>query len=115
MINLILAILIVLSIGVFASIMTLMGDYKYYKKTYKELPNLIFTKAHDSLYNQVTSQNRNVIWFANKNDFKIGPFNYIHNSFITYLNPYTLYWFYRYKKWFNKHCKHLKKDIYYEK
>lgn len=101
--------------GVFASMITLMRDYKYYKRTYDELPNLRFREAYNSLYNQVISENGNVIWFANKNDFKIGPSNYIHNTFITYFNPYTLYWFYKYKKWFNTNCKHLKKDIYYEK
>lgn len=101
--------LIALGIVILSSILTLIPDYKYYNKTYKELPNLIFKEASCSRYNYVASKDHKVIWFANEDSFKLTNIHYIHNSFYTYLNPYSLYWLIKYKKWFKQNCNHLKK------
>lgn len=106
-----LLLLVTFSILSLASVITLWSNFKYYKLVYKSLDVNNFTPAYDSEYNLVYSKDGNMIWFSNKNAFLLDDKRgvYIHNSFVTFLNPYSLYWFLKYKKWFNDNCAHLRK------
>ena len=90
---------------------------KYQSLTYKKLKAENFNKCKfpelAKRHNQVTDNSKTfndfeIIWFTNRNDFKIGPNHYLDNMIFTYLSPYNLYWYIKYKKWFNKNCSHLK-------
>lgn len=106
MIGLIYLLLIIL-LFVFSAILTLFLNWKYYKSIYNTLEVKNFEKANNE-YNQVKTKNDKIIWFVNKNDFKLNDGVYLHNSIVTYFDPYSLYWYIKYKKWFNENCNHLK-------
>lgn len=94
---------IVLFICICISSVVLIDDYKYYSRTYKELPKMKFYINGPHIYNSKYGEPRGeFVWFVESNDFKVGPWNYVHNNLMTYLSPYSLYWLIKYKNWFKK-------------
>jgi hypothetical protein len=87
----------------FSSFLTLCGQYTYYKKYYDELPNFTFV-INDINGKQARIESQ--IYALNTN-FVIMPsgsimFNSNHmlsHSYVTYFDPYSLYWLIKYKKW----------------
>lgn len=103
MIILTIIIILVLS-GIIASILVNIPDYKTYKEVYYKLDEINFKTCIDLIVSDDIYHN--IIWFTDKNDFKLSNNVYIHNDFIlTYLDPYTLYWFIKYKRWFKNNPK----------
>jgi len=107
MIHIVYALLIVLLLFMFSSFLTICGNYKYYSKIYKELPIYTFVVNDcNGKYNKATSQiyalNKSFIYFGKNNSICLDDRVYIHNNCITYFDPYTLYWYIKYRKWFKK-------------
>ena len=101
--------LFVLFVFSFASCIVTFSDWKYYKKVYKSLPNQQWYRNSNQIYNYnhnfltgYNSKPDSIVWFFGENSFKIEYGIYIHNIFITYLSPYSLYWYIKYKRWFKK-------------
>jgi hypothetical protein len=119
--GILIAVSILPAIIMFASIIVCFPVWKDYKRFYKKLPTLIFLPIDKYGFGQISDTTDTVIWFTDDNSFKIGKGNYIHDSFFTYFDPYSLYWLIKYKKWFKQNCSHLKEikkeefaDWYYE-
>ena len=98
---------------------TLWHDFKYYKKTYDELPNMKFCWFNPKFFgtqiysfNPLMKNRDKFIWFVQTSDFHLEGTSYIHNALFTYFSPYTLYWFIKYKKWFKKNVEYRNGDIY---
>ncbi|MFW6009558.1 MAG: hypothetical protein ACOCP8_09880 [archaeon] len=105
LLTILLTILIILIVLMIVSTFTSLTLYSFktYKKTYKKLDKLKYYLNYDQIYGFEEGKNEKlVIWFIKNNDFYLGNGEYLHNFFISYLSPYTLYWFLKYKKWFNK-------------
>lgn len=84
-----------------ASIIVLAGNWKYYKKTYKKLPNMRWIKNHEQYYGDYNPTNEDyVVWFSDTDDFRLNRGVYLHNSFVVFFDPYSWYWLVKYKKWF---------------
>ena len=95
--------LIILSIIILSSILVLFVNYPYYKKIYNELNKYEFIIDDDLVYTKDFS----FVWFIKDNDFKLTDNVYLHSFFVTYCDPYSLYWLIKYKNWFNKNVKSL--------
>lgn len=93
----------ILSILILSSTLVLFVNYPYYKKIYNQLSNYEFIIGEDIVY----TKNRSFIWFIKDNDFKLTNNVYLYSSFVTYFDPYSLYWLIKYKNWFNKNVKPL--------
>lgn len=112
-----LILLIILGVLLFAFILTTiftisLSDYKEYKKTYRELPNLKFVKNFTHVYD---SEDRGFVWFSDRDDFKmIDCFEvYLHNDiWIKVFNLYGEYWRRKYVKWFKENVNIEELDIY---
>jgi len=102
--------LIFLGVFVITSTIELSSDFKYYKSVYKTLDVENFNHAFNKKYNQIHSKDYSITWFANKDTFLLSEREgvYLRNNFFTYLSPYSCYWYFKYKRWFNKNCSHLK-------
>jgi hypothetical protein len=88
---------------ILSSMITLSGAWKYYKITYNKLPFLTPYLNHDMVCFQEKKHSENdIIWFSDKNDFKISSNKYLHGFFITYFDPVSLYWLIKYRKWVKK-------------
>lgn len=94
-----------------SSVLMLLCQWKYYRKVYKRLPYMKFKVAVFKEYNQVRSEDESFIWFANKDDFLLSRKDgiYLHNRWFIMFDPYSLYWWFKYRKYFNTH--HLDKKL----
>lgn len=90
-----------------------MDCFLYYEETYNKLVNgtAVFDYHYGKHYYFCNPSNKgkftsDIIVFVDKNgnfqDVKVGPWNYIHGGVLTYISPYTLYWWFKYKDWFEK-------------
>lgn len=86
-------------IGVFSSVLILYPNYKYYKKIYNNLDNMDLEVFDDVVW---TKNNSRFVWFMDSGGFKIAPGYYLHNSIVTYFDPYSLYWLIKYRRYFKK-------------
>lgn len=93
----------ILSILILSSTLVLFRNYPYYKKVYNELNKYEFIIDDDLVY----TRDRHFVWFIKDNDFKLTKNVYLHSFFVTYCDPYSLYWLIKYKNWFNKNVKSL--------
>ncbi len=96
-------ILIYLGIFILSSILVRIPDYKYYKSSYYALKRAVMTQKGVTPYYQTwfydKQTDRKIIYFGDRKSFAINFLSsFIHNSFITYLDPYTLYWYIKYRK-----------------
>jgi len=117
-----------------ATILTNYGRYKYYKSTYEKLVNKdfifeyrtnleglndIYTFTHKEKNTSLLSNDdddSNILIFIKENDsisIKLsgGDLEYIHNGSLTYFDPYTLYWYLKFKIWFNNNKKDFTKTF----
>ncbi len=101
MIQFLLAVLTVLSIFTLVCNIVLIGDFKYYRKIYKQLDSWKFYRNGDQLYTHAYNEDDNgFVYFMNNRSFCLIRDHYIHNFFPTYLSPYTLYWLIKYRRYF---------------
>ena len=79
--------------------------YPTYSRVYKLLPTYTFEDLGDNMV--ITNQYPNVkiIWFKDKNDFKLDNDVYLHSNTIFNFDPIHLYWYLKYKQWFKENIK----------
>lgn len=74
-----------------------------YDKIYKTLPYRIYfyDKEQEIVFSTPLFTDQMIIWMYKKNSFGLRNGIYLYNSWVHYLNsPYTIYWLWKYKKWF---------------
>lgn len=82
---------------------TIGDDFYYYKSKYNMLSELEYkvvsvgSDYHIKGYDK--DGDERFLWFYPDNTFKIGPWNYLHNAAFTFCNPYSHYWYIKYKKY----------------
>lgn len=95
--------LLIIGILSFSSIITLCTQYESYRKVYKSLKYRTFYKNGSQIYSyKLRNRDDGFVWFTDDNSFKLEKFNYLQNQFYTYLDPYSLYWLLKYRKWFKE-------------
>jgi hypothetical protein len=82
---------------IFATHMTLWGDFKYYKQIYEsfERGDYKYSKLLDLIY---FNYGREEIIFFPDGAIKLTSDVYIHISFIRWFSPYTLYYMWKFNK-----------------
>lgn len=107
------AMLIVLAIVLGVTTVVNASSFKYYKSTYDKLQDgsLVFDYTYGGLYffctpDKVGKHSSDVIVFTKTDgtirDIKVGPWDYIFGDLLSWLSPYSLYWWFEYKNWFEK-------------
>ena len=95
-----------LSLGsfVFASVTTNITKWKYYKKVYDELPNKKFYLWESADGNTITEDENLHIpgkFYRWKNrHYELQKGVYLHRNFITFFDPYSLYWLLKFDRYF---------------
>jgi hypothetical protein len=79
--------------------------YSTYRRVYELLPTYTFKDVGDNMV--ITNQYPNVkiIWFKDKNDFKLDNDVYLFSNTIFNFDPIHLYWYLKYKQWFKNNIK----------
>lgn len=92
-----------------SSVLVLGWQWKYYRKVYKKLPYMKFKELRYKLHYLLESEDEQFIWFVNKDDFLLSRKDtiYLHNAWFIMFDPYSLYWWLKYRKYFDTH--HLNK------
>ncbi len=109
----IIGILLAILIFILPCVVATFSDYKYYLRIYKTLPYQRWYKNDNQIYNTpFGSDTGKFVWFIESGDFCLTDGHYLHNSFYTYLSPYSLYWFLKYRKWFNENVDIIKIEKY---
>lgn len=83
-----------------ASVIIHSSNYKYYRKYYKLLPTYEWYKWPTD-HTTIESKCGSIIYFDD-GTIKFPGNNYLHDYLPTYLDPYSLYWLSKYKKWFKE-------------
>jgi hypothetical protein len=88
-----------------ANITTHFTHYSTYRRVYELLPTYTFKNVEDNMV--ITNQYPNVkiIWFKDKNDFKLDNDVYLFSNTIFNFDPIHLYWYLKYKQWFKNNIK----------
>jgi len=108
----------VLVIFCFACSMAQVSSFKYYKSTYDRLVDgkAMFDYSYGGLYYFCDPNNKGqyvgeIVIFTNTDgsfkDIKVGPWDYIHGGALSWMSPYSLYWWFKYKDWFEKNKERL--------
>jgi hypothetical protein len=89
-----------------------MESFKYYSDTYEKLDNgtVVFDYEHQGLYYFCTPPEKGnylskfIIFTSGGrfSDVKVGPWDYLHGDVLIWISPYSLYWWFKYKDWFEK-------------
>jgi hypothetical protein len=88
---------------VFASVTTNFTKWKYYKRVYKELPNKKFTSwASDGngFSSEESDPTKKFFRFTNGTAYQLQQGVYLNRNFITYFDPYSLYWLWKFDRYF---------------
>lgn len=87
---------------IFSSIVTLHKDFLHYATIYRTLPFRKYYLCIDQVYSHHWGQSDDgFVWFTESNDFKLLKNHYLHKN-LAWTNPYSLYWFIKYRNWFKK-------------
>lgn len=89
------------------------SSFSFYSKTYNRLVSgeVVFDYTYGGLYyfcepNGIGRHSSDIVFFIKSDgslsDVKIAPSDYIHGGFLSYISPYSLYWWFKYKDWFEK-------------
>lgn len=94
--------LTVFAVLVLICTLTLCGRWGKYKSQFKRVTNRKYVRNRDQVYLADESDWRDYgfAWFLSSDDFAIGQKTYLHNSYYTYLDPYSFYWLVKYRRWF---------------
>lgn len=79
---------------------------KVYKEVYKKLPHMIFTVDFDTCIVQ-SIDGEHFIWHINSNQFQLKIGKYLEFDI---LNPYRLYWWFKYVRWCKKYIVNYKPE-----
>ncbi len=88
-----------------AGIITNFTDYSTYRRVYKLLPTYTFKDSGDNMVVVKQYPNVEIIWFKDKNDFKLDNNTYLFSYIIFNFDPIHLYWHLKYKQWFKNNIK----------
>lgn len=114
-----------LGASVLASMLTLSSNWSSYKKTYDMLkrgeiifhwctPNDFYyfgtPENRASLTGFVRNRGKEVIFFEDGSIKLVGEGNYIHTSFYTYFDLYTVYWLRKLTRWFEANRKNFENE-----
>ena len=97
-----------LSLGsfIFASVTTNFTKWKYYKKVYDGLPNKKFILWESADGNSFSSEGEDMDtkFFRFRSNSLLGyqllSGVYLHRNFMTYFDPYSLYWLLKFDRYF---------------
>lgn len=108
-----LTLLIVLLVFTFSSMVVLFPTFKYYKKSYDNLKNKTFFRLDDLVFiDEVGEISADTfIWFKKPNSFLISKGVYLHNSIVTFSNPYSLYWLLKFQRFMKNSESNIKPSI----
>lgn len=106
------ALIILLFTMVLACTATLYPQFKYYREVYKSLPSKTFYKSivdnevsllsHKLKGVTLKGELDDAFYYFNDGAFSLRNGVYLHNMYITYFSPYSLYWLIKYTLWFKK-------------
>lgn len=106
----------ILAILIFSAVSSAMivsyPHWKYYPKLY-----ILLNK--DDWYHPVEDQwwniyDKDATYFEDDNSICLTKGIYLHNNFVTFLDPYSRYWYFKYKSWFKKNLT-KEKDLFVDK
>jgi len=98
--NLLISIFLTILIFIGISTSVLMKNFGLYKKVYRTLKNKTFYLDKTQVYSHsFKDTDDGFVWFVEEKSFRLEPNVFLHNDFITYFSPYSLYWLVKYKKW----------------
>lgn len=87
----------------FSSFLVLRRNYKMYKTVFYQLKNRSFYRSGDLIYShKFGDPDDGFVWFLEGNEFKLKRNVYLHNTFYTFFDPYSLFWLLKYRKWVKK-------------
>jgi hypothetical protein len=93
-----LILLVLLVIMSLSAVIVHSSNYKYYRKYYKLLPTYEWYKW-PFFQPTIESKCETIIYFSD-GSIRFPGNNYLHDYFPTYMDPYSLYWLLKYKRWF---------------
>jgi hypothetical protein len=82
-------------------------DYSQYHKIYEDLKNRKFyvDKQSEIICSSPLFADDMLIWMYKKDRFSLRKGLFLYKSGFHYLNsPYSLYWLWKFKKWFRDNC-----------
>lgn len=88
---------------IFASVMTNLNKWKYYKKIYDSLPNKKFHLWESVDGNSISEEDYHSPGKFSRwrnGDYELEKGIYLRNNIITYLDPYSLYWLWKFNRYF---------------
>ena len=88
---------------VFASVTTNFTKWKYYKRVYKELPNkkfTLWTSDGNGFSSEESDPTKKFFRFTNGKAYQLQQSVYLNRNFITYFDPYSLYWLWKFDRYF---------------
>lgn len=104
--------LVLLFTLVLACTATLYPQFKYYRVVYKSLPSKTFYKSiFDNKINLLSHKFKgpalngeldDSFYYFSDGSFSLRDGSHLHNMYITYFSPYSLYWLIKYTLWFKK-------------
>lgn len=96
----------------FAGTIAQMSSFTHYSDTYKRLVDgtAVFDYEYEGLYYFCNPTDKGsyvseIVVFTSGSkfsDIKVGPWEYIHGGLLAWISPYSLYWWFKYKDWFEK-------------
>ncbi len=88
------------------AMLTLGHQWRHYKRVYETLSSQTFYRDRDQVYNyslhNPVDDNNVIVWFSNGGEFQLAKNVYLHNTIVTILDPYSCYWYLKYRKWFKE-------------
>ena len=98
-----LIILYIILIFPISSMLTLYKGYGDYSKVYKSLKNKTFYIYQDVVYSHKYGEEDDYfVYFLNEKGFTLSKNTDLHNAYFTYFDPYSLYWYIKYRRFFNE-------------
>jgi hypothetical protein len=88
-----------------ANIVIHFKHYSTYSRVYKLLPTYTFKDVGDNMVMTNQYPNVKIVWFKDKNDFKLDNNTYLFSYIIFNFDPIHLYWYLKYKQWFKNNIK----------
>lgn len=92
--------------------LTLRTHWEKYPKHFERLEEMTFDDRGNQVWGRLRPPKKggkiavpddiDVTVFRYNGDFKIGKDTYIHKNFVTWGDPYSLYWYFRYRDWFEQ-------------
>lgn len=83
--------------AVLSAVLVLYSRWKYYPKIYQTLNKGDWYHVIDQWW---SNKDADACYFEDNNSICLTYNIYLHNNFVTFLDPYSCYWYFKYKSWF---------------